>query len=489
MVQHELVYPVSAAAVTEFVDAHPPSDNSSRRHGKWLVAKTSPNELPASQDEYSARFNAFKMDARPFENEMTSACSLIEETAPVRGNKASGTKSQKALRENEHAKFHHHVRELAATHNVHGGCWITFLNNDEVDDAWERTLLELVGPNGRLRQAGANYAKCSTTGGKNFPYTISIFARDEEDVVSVETIFRVCAELGGFSPTSFKTCAFTLLGINSKHPSKIAVSKYSQLTFMTRPELDAAKRDYQRRGPAPSIGPLSGAPLKPAIDWRRYADTLKNGGTGAGAGYATPAASPRKPAASGSKKGKGRKKAPRAYDYEYDECDGEWECGGYDDELGYGYGDEEDDYAAFSTPTPRTPRKAAQKAAATLHDQAEEGRRLREEYAARKLAASAAAAEQAAQERMDSELARALAASAAEARAAANGSGSGVGKVKSEEADQWAVKAEQEDKEDDIKPLLQTPIKSKKRSVESLFRDRDDGEWAPEVEEKKPRIF
>ncbi|GAA5980805.1 hypothetical protein JCM11641_002658 [Rhodosporidiobolus odoratus] len=166
-----------------------------------------------------------------YEVQMNDACDLIKDTAPTRGNTGAGIMSQK--------------------------------QPDEVDNAWKRTVEGHCGKNGRLAAAGATYAKVSAQQGDRIPYTLWLWVEDASNVVAVETVFRIAVEQSGFAPASFKR----ILGMNLKHPSKIAVSTFAKTTSMTTAEIKQAIQEYQSKGPAASISPLSGPPPPVQIDW------------------------------------------------------------------------------------------------------------------------------------------------------------------------------------------------------------------------------
>ncbi|GAA5878479.1 hypothetical protein JCM8547_005958 [Rhodosporidiobolus lusitaniae] len=90
-----------------------------------------------------------------------------------------------------------------------------------------------------------------------------VYVEDFSDVESVETVYRICVEQCGFVPNSFKN----LLGVTSRHPSKLHVSMYTSRSFTTKEEVEETIEAYKKRGPASSISPLSGPPAAPEIDF------------------------------------------------------------------------------------------------------------------------------------------------------------------------------------------------------------------------------
>ncbi|BGP17572.1 hypothetical protein JCM10213v2_005605 [Rhodosporidiobolus nylandii] len=376
MPQPTLTGPASASEINTFLATYAPSAGS-KAHGRFFVAKKEADvEVPAMEEQYRSKFNAFKSEVWPYEMEMTDACTLIADTAPVRGNKSMGVKSQKQLREVEHAKFHHHLKTIAAKHEIKTGAWLAFLNPDEVDNAWTRVVHELTGKNGSLAAAGATYAKCSSTEiSDRMPHSLWLWVKDATDPVSVETVFRIAVEQCGFVPTSFKTDAMdrspsllpapfpdpssvrqSIVGIGSKHSSKITVSLYGKTAFTTTKEAKQAVEDYQKRGPAAHISPLSGPPPLPEIDWdaAEYAPAddqprLDENGAGPAPSATTSTPKAKKPVKALKSTSRKRKAAP------VDDSDSD------DDAVKY-----DEDVSELYAPR-RTPRKAAQKAYEVIH--------------------------------------------------------------------------------------------------------------------------
>ncbi|GJN90118.1 hypothetical protein Rhopal_003117-T1 [Rhodotorula paludigena] len=276
-----LTGPATQGQIDAFLAAHVPSDGKSRPRSFLCQAhKDSPK--PADLDSDSD-FSTFLFAAEKLENELLEACGLIATTCSSRTRQGTAPvhsyghqKSQKYLREIEHERFKLQMCGLAKQHGVLSGAWMAFLNEVEVDDAWQRVVEETVCKDGRLAAAGVTWARVSSTrqGGKG-PWFLHVYVDNSFDSAVVETVFKVLVEQCGFAPSAFKSIA----NITSKHASKIAPSTYSKTSFMTTPEIKAAIGRYREHGPAPSLSPLSGAPPAPAVDVSTSYHTQPGGNT------------------------------------------------------------------------------------------------------------------------------------------------------------------------------------------------------------------
>ncbi|GAA6052997.1 hypothetical protein JCM3770_001170 [Rhodotorula araucariae] len=262
MVKVCLSGPATQAQIDHFLADYAPSA-SLRTPRNFVCQRDDEVDTPADV-ESAAGFDQFRADAISFEHRMIKQCQLIAEHAPRYGNKTLGLHSQKQLREMEHAKLKHNIKALAQKHSVLSGAWMAYLDEDDIDAAWRRVVEELTSPEGRLAAAGATYARVtSTRQSERMPWVLWVYVPDAYDPAVVETVDRVLVERCGYAPSAFKS----ILGITSKHPSKIAPSLYGTLAFMTREELTAAKMRFATHGPATCTSPLSGPPFEPEIDW------------------------------------------------------------------------------------------------------------------------------------------------------------------------------------------------------------------------------
>lgn len=67
---------------------------------------------------------------------------------------------------------------------------------------------------------------------------LCLYCDDSYDKSQVEKCFRTLVLEMQMAPSSYKTDAFTLLDIDSKHVSKIKSSEYTATTFMSKEEID-----------------------------------------------------------------------------------------------------------------------------------------------------------------------------------------------------------------------------------------------------------
>ncbi|GAA5908079.1 hypothetical protein JCM8208_003680 [Rhodotorula glutinis] len=261
-----LTGPATQAEIDQFLSDYTPS-NGERSPPFFSCERDDQVDEPAGTNAFSGDYDDFKTDAMRFESAMSRQCKIIADHAPARGSKKDGTRSQKQLREMEHAKFKHYLAILARKHGIIGGAWMAYLNEDDIDSAWAHVVKELAGPKGRLAVAGAVYARVtSKRQSDKMPWILQVWVEDAFDVQAVEMVDRVLVECCGYAPSAFKTDAMSVLGITGQHTSKIPPSSYGRLAFMTRDELTAAKERFDSHGPADSISPLSGPPPEDPVD-------------------------------------------------------------------------------------------------------------------------------------------------------------------------------------------------------------------------------
>ncbi|SGZ13095.1 BQ5605_C028g10548 [Microbotryum silenes-dioicae] len=177
---------------------------------------------------------------------------ILQETAPVRGNKKTGAKSQKELREIEHAKFNDQVAALAKKYNVLTGKWLLYPTADNVDAIWAKVVNAIAKPDGALAKTGiVHTAKVSTHAEEGQGYVICIYCDDSWDRDGVGKAFKCLVRELGLVSSAYKSDANTLLGIDSKHSSGIRSSLYGKTDFMTKDEIEQAieKRKAELEAP------------------------------------------------------------------------------------------------------------------------------------------------------------------------------------------------------------------------------------------------
>ena len=153
------------------------------------------------------------------------------------------------------------MRELAINMNLTSGKWIYRIPVDpphKVNDFWDVLVKDLAaGDDSKLAAGGVKVTKISASPTSDV-YICCVYCENSYDKGAVGKVLDVLLKNFDGSPTGFKvrprihatptlalttsrqTDAFTILGINSGHPSKIEpVSLYSKSDFYSKDELAA----------------------------------------------------------------------------------------------------------------------------------------------------------------------------------------------------------------------------------------------------------
>ncbi|RSH77687.1 uncharacterized protein EHS24_003253 [Apiotrichum porosum] len=153
-------------------------------------------------------------------SDMTKRYLAVEanDEIPVRAKK--GVKSKKAVRDEIHVEAAEAIKGIAQeTKYVHGK-WVLFAN-ENVDSAWGKIARSIAfGP---LKDVGVTAAKVAP---KNLyepdrGHVICIYFKDVYDKDLARRILVVLLKDHGLNPTGVKSDLYTLLDLDSQHPSKI----------------------------------------------------------------------------------------------------------------------------------------------------------------------------------------------------------------------------------------------------------------------------
>ncbi|SCV73417.1 BQ2448_7343 [Microbotryum intermedium] len=254
-----------------FLKRSKPSANNMHFPWYWVVIPRSKDDKdgalkPADEQSLESRVE-FMQQGQVLVETLTQDCKHIAATAPVRGNKKTGAKSQKELREIEHAKFNDQVAALAKKSNLLTGKWLLYPTAENVDAIWAKLVNAIAKPDGALAKTGSVHtAKVSTHAeeGQSVTfvprasafsyeterwillrtlrrgYVICVYCDDSWDRDGVGKAFKCLVRDLGLISSAYKSDANTLLGIDSKHSSGIRSSLYGKTDFMTKDEIDQA---------------------------------------------------------------------------------------------------------------------------------------------------------------------------------------------------------------------------------------------------------
>ncbi|KAF8891772.1 translation initiation factor eIF 4e-like domain-containing protein [Infundibulicybe gibba] len=162
-------------------------------------------------------------------------------TIPVRSNKKTGVKSKKEVREEIQANATEKLKEISQRHGYLTGKWshpllcispdtpmlksirLIFASSDKVDQIWSSLATSLVS--GPLASTSAYLAKVSTSPENETPnnqHLICVYMPDAYDKDKVTQVMKILLRNHGVNLAGVKSDLYTVIGIDSKHPSGIS---------------------------------------------------------------------------------------------------------------------------------------------------------------------------------------------------------------------------------------------------------------------------
>ncbi|WVQ82309.1 hypothetical protein IAT38_004437 [Cryptococcus sp. DSM 104549] len=209
--------PTSGVDVYDFVKKYRPSiitDDST----PWLWVRS--QESNPEDVDYGTALS----EAQTVVSNLSTRLEDIEEddSIPTRGKK--GVKSKKAVRDEAHDEAKSKLKEISIKTKYTVGKWMFFPSRETVDSLWFNIAPSVA--DGPLKEAGVQGAKVSPTPssvgeGESRPHVICLYM---DDVYNLEVVRKVLSTLltcHGAEPSSVKSDLYTMLGIDSNHPTKL----------------------------------------------------------------------------------------------------------------------------------------------------------------------------------------------------------------------------------------------------------------------------
>ncbi|KAJ3763564.1 translation initiation factor eIF 4e-like domain-containing protein [Lentinula raphanica] len=230
--------PASDISLDDFLSKYKPSMVENDGSKPWIWVRKG-KELKAEVNELAAL-----EESSGILKDITDQIENIknDSSIPTRSNKKTGAKSKKELRE----QLQHDVRakfeEIARKHNYLSGKWLMFASGEKIDRIWSSLATSLI--NGPLADTDAFCAKVATTpqeANPNYQHVVCLYLPNVYDKDTVLKVMHILLRNHGFNLSGVKTNMYTLLGIDSKHPSGIPSTIWKNKDLMNEKEMQALK--------------------------------------------------------------------------------------------------------------------------------------------------------------------------------------------------------------------------------------------------------
>ncbi|CAA7258992.1 unnamed protein product [Cyclocybe aegerita] len=165
-----------------------------------------------------------------------------DDSIPVRSNKKTGARSKKEVREEVQAQASEQLKAIAIKHGYLTGKWLIFAPQDKIDLIWSGIATSLVS--GPLHSTPAYLAKVSTSSeseSSNAQHLICVYFPDVYDKDSVTEIMKVLLRNHGVNLSGVKSDLYTVVGIDSKHPSGIPSTVWKNTAVLPDKEIKELK--------------------------------------------------------------------------------------------------------------------------------------------------------------------------------------------------------------------------------------------------------
>ncbi|KAF9268639.1 hypothetical protein L218DRAFT_521664 [Marasmius fiardii PR-910] len=168
-----------------------------------------------------------------------------DESIPLRSNKKTGAMSKKEVREQLQVEAAEKFKEIAQRYGYVGGKWLIFAPHDKVDMIWSNLAKSLI--EGPLATTAAYVTKVSTSpenDSPNYQHVICMYIPDVYDKDLVTKVMKVLLRNHGCSLSGVKSDMYTILGIDSKHPSGIQSTIWKNAALMKDSDMKALRDEF-----------------------------------------------------------------------------------------------------------------------------------------------------------------------------------------------------------------------------------------------------
>ncbi|WOO78584.1 uncharacterized protein LOC62_02G002130 [Vanrija pseudolonga] len=116
------------------------------------------------------------------------------------------------------------------------------VRDENVDGVWARVARSVAS--GPLKDAGVNTVKVATVNPDGYSQLICLYVDNVYDKGLMTEVMKTLLTEHGIEPSSSKSDLYTVLGIDSKHPSKLRSTVWQPKELMDVDEIKALKAEY-----------------------------------------------------------------------------------------------------------------------------------------------------------------------------------------------------------------------------------------------------
>ncbi|KAF5392399.1 hypothetical protein D9757_001542 [Collybiopsis confluens] len=164
---------------------------------------------------------------------------------PTRSNKKTGARSKKEVREELQASAAEKFKAIAQKHHYTCGKWLIFASPEKVDMIWSSIATSLI--EGPLVDTPAFRAKVATTppgAAPDYRHLICLYLPDVYDKDTVTKVMKILLRNHALILSGVKSDLYTMLGIDSKHPSGISSTIWKNKDILSEKEMQELKNEF-----------------------------------------------------------------------------------------------------------------------------------------------------------------------------------------------------------------------------------------------------
>ncbi|KAK7045546.1 hypothetical protein VNI00_007378 [Paramarasmius palmivorus] len=230
-------------SLKDFLAKYKPSMVQNDGTKPWIWVRSSKEPSRAADEAQLAAIT----EASEVLDEVTARIESVknDDSIPLRANKKTGAKSKKEVREQIQAEATDRFKAIAQKHGYVDGKWLIFAPHDKVDAIWSSLASSLI--DGPLAGTTAHTIKVSTSPENDDPkyqHVICLYIPDVYDKDSVIKVMKILLRDHGATLSGVKSNLYTLLRLDSKHPSGIQSTIWKNAALMKDTEMKELKEQY-----------------------------------------------------------------------------------------------------------------------------------------------------------------------------------------------------------------------------------------------------